>query len=81
MAKYKISYDREACIGALGCLGVTEELWELADDGKVNLKGAEFNEETQRWELIIDEEDFDIARASEDACPVQAIKVEKVEED
>ena len=39
-----------------------------------------FNEETQKWELIIDENDFDIARASEDACPVQAIKVEKVED-
>ena len=80
MAKYKISYDREACIGALGCLGVTEELWELKDDGKVDLKGSVFNKETQRWELIIDGKDFDIAKASEDSCPVQAIKVEKVED-
>ena len=80
MAKYKISYDREACIGALGCLGVTEELWELKEDGKVDLKGAKFNEETQKWELIVDEKDFDIAKASEDSCPVQAIKVEKVED-
>jgi len=80
MTKYKISYDREVCIGALGCLGVTEELWELKEDGKVDLKGAKFNEETQRWELILDEKDFDIAKASEDSCPVQAIKVEKVED-
>ncbi len=80
MAKYKISYDREACIGALGCLGVTQELWELKDDGKVDLKGAKFNEEAQRWELIVDENDFDIAKASEDSCPVQAIKIEKIED-
>ena len=80
MTKYKISYDRDACIGALGCLGVTEDLWELKDDGKVNLRGSTFNEETKKWELILDEKDFDIAKASEDSCPVQAIKVEKVED-
>jgi len=80
MTKYKIIYDREACIGALGCLGVSEDLWELKDDGKVDLKGAVFNEETQKWELIVDESDFDVAKASEDACPVQAIRVEEVED-
>jgi len=79
MTKYKIIYDREGCIGALGCVGVTEELWELKDDGKVDLKGAIFNEETKKWELIIDEKDLDIAKASEDSCPVQVIKVEKLE--
>tara|TARA_Y100000034_G_C6870783_1_gene397536 strand:- start:1260 stop:1496 length:237 start_codon:yes stop_codon:yes gene_type:complete len=78
MVKYKIIYDREACIGALGCLGVSEEMWELKDDGKVDLKGATFNEETQKWELIVD--DLDIAKASEDSCPVQAIKVEEIED-
>ena len=77
MTRYKIIYDREACIGALGCLGVSEDLWELKDDGKVDLKGATFNEETQKWELIVD--DIDIARASEDSCPVQAIKVEEID--
>lgn len=80
MAKYKIIYDREACIGALGCLGVSEDFWELKDDGKVDLKGSVFNEETQKWELILDEKDFDIAKSSEDSCPVQAIKVEKVKD-
>ena len=80
MVKYKIIYDRDACIGALGCLGVTEELWKLADDGKVDLKGAVFNEETQKWELIVGEKDFDIAKASEDSCPVQVIKVVKIDD-
>tara|TARA_Y100000034_G_C6652645_1_gene285728 strand:+ start:93 stop:329 length:237 start_codon:yes stop_codon:yes gene_type:complete len=76
MTKYKIVYDREACIGALGCLGVSEDLWELKDDGKVDLKGAILNKETNKWELVV--EDKDIANASEDSCPVQAIKVEEV---
>ncbi|MBS3143340.1 ferredoxin [Candidatus Woesearchaeota archaeon] len=78
MAKYKIIYDREACIGALGCIGVSEDLWILREDGKVDLKGAIFNKKTQKWELIIYDED--IAFASEDSCPVQAIKIEKIED-
>jgi len=78
MTKYKIIYDREACIGALGCLGVNEDLWILKEDGKVDLKDATFNEKTKRWELIIDDED--LAYASEDSCPVQAIKIEKIED-
>ncbi|KKQ17610.1 MAG: hypothetical protein US31_C0017G0004 [Berkelbacteria bacterium GW2011_GWA1_36_9] len=78
MARYKIIYDREACIGALGCIGVSEELWEIKEDGKVDLRGAVFNEETGKWELVID--DGDLAFASEDSCPVQAIKIEKIED-
>ena len=78
MARYKIIYDREACIGALGCIGVSEELWEIKEDGKVDLRGAVFNEETEKWELVID--DGDLAVASEDSCPVQAIKIEKIED-
>jgi ferredoxin len=78
MTKYKIIYDLEACIGALGCVGVSEDLWILRDDGRVDLKGATFNEETKKWELIVD--DGDIAFASEDSCPVQAIKIEKIED-
>ena len=77
MARYKIIYDMEACIGALGCLGVSEDLWEIRDDGKVNLKGATFNEKTKKWELIIDDES--LAFSSEDSCPVQAIKIEVID--
>jgi len=80
MAKYKIIFDREGCIGALACAGVAEEFWPVADDGKVDLKGATYNEETKRWELIIDEEHLDINRISAEVCPVNVIIIEKVEE-
>ena len=80
MAKYKIIYDREACIGALDCIEISKELWVLKDDYKVDLTGAKLNEETNKWELIVDEKNFNIAKASEEACPVLAIKVEKIED-
>ena len=47
---------------------------------KKTFKPTGINKETKKWELILDEKDFDIAKASEDSCPVQAIKVEKVED-
>ncbi|MBI2670927.1 ferredoxin [Candidatus Woesearchaeota archaeon] len=79
MAKYKITFDREACIGAIACVSVNPKYWLTAEDGKVDLKGAKKNKDG-KWELIIGEEDFVINRDSAEVCPVLAIKVEKVEE-
>jgi len=80
MAKYKISFDREACIGALACLAVADKFYKESDDGKVDLNDATYNEDTGKWELIIDEDDFDINQEAAEVCPVIAIKVEKIEE-
>ena len=80
MAKYKIIYDREAYVGVLDCLKVSEKLQELKEDYKVDLNDATFNKETKKWELIVDEKDFDIAKKSADVCPVLAIKVEKIKD-
>ena len=81
MAKYKIEFDREVCIGALACNAVAEHLWPRSDDGKVDLTGATYNEQTKKWELIIEEKDYEISKDSADVCPVEAIKVIKLEED
>ena len=80
MAKYKIEFDRELCIGAVACTAVAEKFWPRADDGKVDLAGAIYNKETKKWELIIDEKDFQINKEAEEVCPVEAIKVTKVED-
>ena len=50
MAKYRIEFDRELCIGALACTAVAEKFWPRADDGKVDLANAAYNEETKKWE-------------------------------
>jgi len=80
MAKYKIIFDKEECIGAMSCLAVNEKFWIDDNQGKVDLKNAVYNEKTKKWELIIDEEDFNINLEAAEVCPVEAIKIEKVED-
>jgi len=80
MTKYKIEFDREICIGALACTAVAEDFWPRAEDGKVDLTGAVFNDKTKKWELIIDDADYEIIKDSADVCPVDAIKVIKMDE-
>lgn len=80
MQKYKIEFDRETCIGALACNAVAEDFWPRAKDGKVDLADASYNEQTKKWELIIDEKDFELNKDAADVCPVDAIKLTKIEE-
>ena len=76
MAKYKITFDREACIGALACAAVSPKHWKIADDGKVDLIGGKKNKQGN-YELIIDESDLKITQESAEVCPVLVIKIEK----
>ena len=83
MAKYKIVFDREACIGALACSAIAPELWLLASDGKVDLADAKFNQSSGKWELITEiNNDEAIQRAIDSAehCPVNVINVFKIED-
>ena len=79
MAKYKVTFDKVACIGALACLAVDDVHWKDDNDGKVDLKSATFNDKTQKWELIIGEEDYEKMKESAEVCPVLAIQIEKIE--
>ncbi len=68
MAKYRIIFDRDACIGAYACVAVAPDTWKEGDDGKAVLVKDVFDEE----EL---EKQLDAARA----CPVNAIKIINLE--
>lgn len=78
--KYKVIFDREACIGALACNAVAPDFWDLSDDGKVDLRNAKKREDG-KWELIIEAKDFEINKESADSCPVYAIVIEEVKEE
>ncbi|MFQ5620823.1 MAG: ferredoxin [Candidatus Nanoarchaeia archaeon] len=67
MAKYKIIYDRNGCIGAASCAAASKN-WVMAEDGKADLVSAEISEE----EL---QENIDAAQS----CPVQVIHIENTE--
>lgn len=81
MTKYKVTLDRDKCIGTASCVAVAPKFWDLQDDAKVMLLNSKFNEETNKWELIIEtEEDLTMNKEAESVCPVDAIKVEKLED-
>lgn len=76
MAKFKIVYDRDTCIGAAACAAVDPERFEMNTDGKADLlKGKE--DKPGLWTLEVD--DIDEAEEAANACPVDAIKIEKLE--
>ena len=59
---------------------MAEHLWPRAEDGKVDLTGATYNKQTKKWDLIIDEKNFEINKDAADVCPVDAINVIKIDE-
>lgn len=76
MVRYKIVFDRKACIGAFTCGAISRKFWEFDDDGKANLRGAKLNDKTGFYELIIEEADYEEALESAKVCPVNVIKIE-----
>lgn len=79
MARYKIIFDKEACIGVLACSAAAAKFW-LPKDNKVDLKDATYNKETKKYELIIDEKDFAVNQEAAEVCPVEAIQITKIED-
>jgi ferredoxin len=80
MPKYKIIYDREVCIGAFACSAAAPDFWLFNEDGKADLKSATFNPETKKWEMIIEQKDYEDNKAAAEACPVYAIVIEEIKE-
>ncbi|MFC2133847.1 ferredoxin [Bacteroidota bacterium] len=75
MAKFKIIYDREACIGAAACAAVDPKRFEMHTDGKADMLKAK-EVKSGLWELEV--EDLGDAQEAAEACPVDAIKIEKL---
>lgn len=73
--KYRIEYDREACIGAAACVAAYPERWSLADDGKADLKDGIPNEDNSVQTLEFGQEEFEKFLESAQACPVNVIHV------
>ncbi|MFH0711382.1 MAG: ferredoxin [Candidatus Aenigmatarchaeota archaeon] len=76
MTKYKITFDRNKCIGALNCVGAAPDFWKLANDGKVDLVNSK--KKGNSFELIVDEKDYKNNLTASKVCPAQAVKVEKI---
>jgi ferredoxin len=81
MTKYRIEINLKTCIGAFTCVDVAPELWEQGDDGKAHLIAEGVVKENGREYVEINDTLIDVRQAikSQDVCPVQAIKVTKLE--
>ena len=79
MAKIKVTFDRNTCIGAFACVAAAPDHWKYADDGKVDLAGSTDEGEGKFTLVVEDEKEIDALKASAEACPVFAIKIEDVE--
>ncbi len=67
MKKYKITLDKEPCIGCMTCNAVCEKIFKPSDDGKVSMIIDE-----------ISEEDLDCVQQAIEACPIDVIKIKEI---
>lgn len=77
MARYKIVFDRSACIGAAACVAAKPDSWVMQDDGKPNLVGSSGDESKQ--ELVIEESELQQHLEAARVCPVIVIHVYNLE--
>lgn len=69
---YKLSMDRVECIGCGACVANCPALFEMNDDNKSKIKGAELKD-LQEKEL----EDIACGQDAAEGCPVSCIHIEK----
>jgi len=79
---YKVVYDRKACIGAAACAAVAPEYWDMADDGKADLKPHEVDEDGNQVLFLKEselndklKEALELNKEAAEVCPVQAIHI------
>lgn len=73
--KWLIQYDKKKCIGSGTCEAVAEKYWKVRDDGKAELIGSVFNQETQMFERVIGNDEFDANKSAADGCPPNCIHI------
>lgn len=78
MAQYRVTVNKETCIGCGVCYSTCPEVFESDDDGKSQVVSKFRTSLTQNMsEGVIDESVSQCAESARDTCPVQAITVEK----
>ncbi|MBI3588176.1 ferredoxin [Candidatus Micrarchaeota archaeon] len=75
MARYKVEFDRNGCIGAAACAAVYPEAWVMQDDGKPDVTGAARDAGNEKQELVIDEKDLPKHLEAARSCPVLVIHI------
>ncbi|MBD3313544.1 ferredoxin [Candidatus Woesearchaeota archaeon] len=68
MAKYRIEFERDKCIGARSCNEECPDNWEMKDDGKSDCSTKD-----------IEEDQLECNMNAAKACPVNAIHIKNTE--
>lgn len=68
----KIKLEREKCIGCGSCSALCPKYFEMVEDGKSHIIGAEKKDIEE-----LDVEKLDSAEAAAEVCPAQCIHIEK----
>ena len=82
MARYKIVYDIEGCIGVFSCVAANAKHWKMGEGnltGKAELLGGKENEKTGFIEMEIGEEDLEANMEAARVCPVNVIHIFNLE--
>jgi ferredoxin len=68
MGKWKVTVDRDACIGDAICASLCPDVFELDGEGKSKV-----------LKEIIEDDLYDCVKEAVDSCPVSCISMEQVE--
>ncbi|MBS3059911.1 MAG: ferredoxin [DPANN group archaeon] len=79
MAKYKVTLNREECIGAGVCVAEAPEKWKMNNDGKVDALDGTKNGDNSLHEFEISEEQLDKVLRSAQVCPVTVIHIKNLD--
>ncbi|MBS3052100.1 MAG: ferredoxin [Candidatus Aenigmarchaeota archaeon] len=74
MGKYKIVYDRDACIGAASCVAVEPNFWSLDKENKAILADSK-KESSNIFTREIEEKDLNSNLDAAKSCPVNCIHI------
>lgn len=69
MAKFKVELVKDDCIGCGACAAVASELWDMGDDGKSFIKGANGDS------VEVGDDKFSGHKEAAEACPVNVIHI------
>lgn len=81
MARYRVVVDRATCISCGAAPATCSEVYELGSDNLKNRVVEKYSIRTDDSISIgeIPEELYECAKAGADVCPVNAIKIEKID--
>lgn len=79
MVKIKIIHQKKECISCGACAAISPEYWEMDEEGLSHLKGSKIVDDHE--ELVINSHEAAAEnQEAADVCPVQIIKLEKLED-